>query len=839
MNNPIELRNGLLVDHIAQKDLITCAPNTTVDVVLSIMAEKHIGCMVITEDNKPVGVVTRTDLIQIAITEKQRQQLPVAGVMSSPVRTVKETDTVDDAGLRFITDKVRHLVVTDQRGNLCGIISETDVVNSQGVEHDLFLRSVSEIANHNPTTIDAEKTVTDALTLLRNCNSSALLITQHDEIAGILTERDAIRLLCQNQLERQVGQCCSTTLITIDQSLSLYNARKVFHQHQFHHLAITDHSGTITGLVSYSDILKSVETDYVYRLRELLDERDRALEVSQRNLILAEKVIETSMEAILICDHNARIVRVNPAFTEITGWQESEVLDQNPNILSSGRHDEFFYQKMWQSLQEKGFWQGEIWNKRKDGQVYPEWLSITAIKDSQGKITQYASIFSDLTEIKRSEARIKRLAYFDELTRLPNRKLFNDRLQLSLGYAREHGHRIAVATIDVDFFQQVNDLYGHDAGDTVLREIAQRIELQLEEGDTVARFGGDQFNLILTDVDDTPHISEFLNRLMTSVSQPITVAEKSLKTSVSIGVSFFPTDADDAETLLKCSNSAVHQAKEFGRNSFRFFSPEQHRLIQSRYQMGNDLQAAIGNGEFQLYYQPKTDINSGLPIGCEALLRWKHPQLGYVSPAEFIPLAEDMGLITRIGQFVIEDAIQQASQWFRQGYKIPIAINISAKQFLHGDIAERILETQAAHNIPSELISIELTESSFLHCLKQTQAGINTLRSAGIKVAIDDFGTGYSSLSYIRTIALDILKIDRSFLINIESSVTDRAIVSSIIEMSHVMGLQVVAEGIETQPQLEALRELKCDQIQGYLIARPMPAEAFIEWYKHSSSLEY
>ncbi len=826
-----QINNTLLVRHIAQSNLITCTADTTADSLIKLMADKKIGCIVVCENRIPIGVVTRRDLLELWLDADKPSR--AAEFMSSPVLTVSEWESVDEAGLRFISEEVRHLIVTKTSGEACGIISETDVVNSHGLEHDLFLRSVDEIANHAPYSIDSNCTVLAALQKLKESGSSALLITQHNEVSGIFTERDAVMLIAQNKQHQPLNELGGNTLVTIEQSLSLYNARKVFHQHQFQHLAITNYQGKITGLISYSEILQSVETDYVYRLRELLNERNRALEKSQHNLKLADKVIEASMEAIVICDKDARILRVNPSFTEITGYTSGEVLGKNPNILSSGRHNKQFYKEMWQNLKEQGFWQGEIWNRRKDGAVFPEWLSITSIRDESGNISQYASIFTDLTEIKKSEARIKRLAYFDELTRLPNRKLFHDRLQLSLGYAREHEHRIAVAYINVDFFQQINDLYGHENGDRVLMEIGRRIEHQLDEGDTVARFGGDEFNLILTDVDDTPHISEFLNRLLSTVNQPIVLDDKELKATISIGVSFFPTDADDAESLLKCADSAVHLAKDLGRNSFRFFSSEQHRLIQSRYQMGSDLQAAIDNGEFQLYYQPKICLKTNKPTSCEALLRWLHPQLGFISPAEFIPLAEDIGLINRIGHFVIEEACRQIALWRKQGQEINVAINVSAKQFHQGDIAEQILETLQRQGVPPHLLSVELTESCFLYCPEETTRALSTLRSEGIQVAIDDFGTGYSSLSYIRNIELDILKIDRSFLVNLETSEVDRAIVTSIIEMSHVLGLQVVAEGIEHKPQMNILKQMKCDQLQGFLLARPMPADAFINWHKH------
>ncbi len=822
---------SLLVRQVAQQDLVTCTPDDYVALVVSLMAKHSIGCVVVCKTNRPVGIVTRRDIMRLTVAGADFATTSVARCMSAPLKTVTTSETIDDAGLSFLAGGFRHLIVVDDEGCLFGILSETDVVNSQGVEHDLFLRSVADVISHEALMIPESETARMAAERLKTTGHSAALIGSNDEIKGIITENDLMVCLADGHIDEPLTEFVNGSLISVEADLSLYNARKIFRQHSFHHLGVKRHDGEVIGLISYSDILRNVEMDYVYRLKELLNERDRALAISQHNLKLADKVIEASMEAIVVTDLNATIQRVNPAFTEITGYEEWEVLGKNPNLLSSGRHDAAFYQTMWKQLHEKGHWQGEIWNRRKDGTIYPEWLTITVVEDDSGEICQYASIFSDLSEIKKSEARIKRLAYFDELTRLPNRKMFNDRLHLSLGYAQEHGHKAALAFLDLDFFQRINDRLGLEAGDLVLREVGRRIEAQLDEGDTVARFGGDSFNMILTDVEDDTVVSEFLNRLLQAIKQPIVISGKEVQLTASVGVSFFPTDATIAEELFQCAEVAVKQAKDFGRNSFRFFSSEQHRIVQSRYRMANDLQRAIDTEQFELYYQPKVSLVDRKTEGAEALIRWQHPQLGFIPPDEFIPLAEDLGLIDQIGHYVLCEAVRQSAAWYEQGYAIPVAINVSAKQMQRQDMAEDILKVIQKHQLPPYLLSVELTETSFLHCLEETKRAINQLRDAGIRIAIDDFGTGYSSLSYIRNINMDVLKIDRSFLINIESSDVDRTIVSSIIDMSQAMGLEVVAEGIETETQYAMLKALNCDQIQGYLIARPMPAENFLDWY--------
>lgn len=823
----------LLVRQVANQNLVICAPDDKAALAVRLMADKNIGCVVVCDvAGRPVGIVTRRDIMRLTVEGGDFASISVHECMSAPVKTALTTETIDDAGLRFLSEGFRHLVVITESGDLFGILSETDVVNSQGVEHDLFLRSVSEVVNRDSLIIPHFEKVRTAAERLKSTGHSAALISRDGQVVGILTENDLMVCIAQGKMDSPLIEFIGDELVAVEADLSLYNARKIFRQHCFHHLGVKQTDGEIIGLLSYADILRNVEMDYVYRLKELLNERDQALALSQHNLKLADKVIDASMEAIVVTDTNACIQRVNPAFTEITGYEEWEVLGKNPNLLSSGRHDEHFYQAMWTQLQEKGHWQGEIWNKRKDGTIYPEWLTITAVEDERGRICQYASIFSDLTEIKKSEARIKRLAYFDELTRLPNRKMFNDRLHLSLGYAQEHGHQVALAFLDLDYFQRINDRFGLEAGDQVLREVGRRIELILDEGDTVARFGGDSFNMILTDVEDDTSVSEFLNRLLATINQPLSVAGSEVNLTVSVGVSFFPNDATDAEELFQCAEVAVKQAKDFGRNSYRFFSSEQHQLVQSRYRMANDLHRAIETQQFELYYQPKVEAAQRKTVGAEALIRWPHPDLGFIPPDEFIPLAEDLGLIDQIGLYVLTEAVRQGAEWYRQGYSIPIAINVSAKQMQRQDVVEEILQVLEQYQYPPYLLSVEITETSFLHCLEETKSAINELRKAGLRVAVDDFGTGYSSLSYIRNIDMDVLKIDRSFLINIESSDVDRTIVSSIIEMSQAMGLEVVAEGIETETQFAMLKALNCDQIQGYLIARPMPADEFISWYQ-------
>lgn len=504
-------------------------------------------------------------------------------------------------------------------------------------------------------------------------------------------------------------------------------------------------------------------------------------------------------------------------------------MGKNPSILSSGRHDRRFYEQMWRALRTKGEWQGEIWNKTRYGVVYPEWLSITAITDEQGEVTQYAAIFRDLTEMKRSEARIRQMAQFDDVTCLANRRLFMDRLEMAIHYARENGQRLAVLALDLDLFKRINDRFGHNCGDEVLKTMAGRIEEALEGTDTAARPGGDEFAIILSDISaDT--LNARIEHITRVLSMPVLVESTEVRITASIGVAVYPEDADSVDGLIRSAEAALHQSKDLGRNSCSYFSPELHQKRQSRYQIAARLHDALERDEFSLVYQPKIDLASGELAGVEALLRWRSAELGMVPPDQFIPLAEDSGMINQIGRHVLQQAVAQARCWEREGQPLQVAVNLSARQFQHGDVVELIGEALAQQQLDPRWLSVELTESSFLNNVEQTGDILRQLHQRGIGIAIDDFGTGYSSLSYIRTMSLDQLKIDRSFICNITEAERDRQLVSAMIAMSQALGLSVVAEGVETRDQLELLATLGCDQVQGYLICRPLPAAELSAW---------
>lgn len=820
---------------ICRQDVVTCQESDTVVDAIRLMSDYNIGSVIVCNDRKPLGILTRRDAMRI-MTEQSVTQIPVSEVMSSPLITITPDASVDELGIELMSCRIRHAVVVDPQGELVGVVSESDIVNSHGLEHDLFMRSIYDVCNLNPLRFPDSCSLRYAIERIRTAGHTAAMIETVDGDIKIITETDVIHLIANahDGIDQPLYEYPFKKLISVPGNISLFNARRHFRKHGFRHLGVMNDAKKVVGLASYSDILRNVELDYIFRLRELLNDRSHHLNETRNHLRIIEKVIDSSMEGIVICNAEGKIQSVNPAFTQITGYQDWEVIGSNPNILSSGRHDKDFYARMWEQLRLKGRWQGEIWNRNKDGRVYPEWLSITAIENEVGEVIQYAAIFHDLTEIKRSEARINKMSYFDDVTHLANRRLFIDRLHTALRYAKEQEGIVSLINLDLDWFKTINDRFGQSEGDLVLKEMARRIEDILGDAGSAARPGGDEFSIIMTGLETPDQLPIFLDRLTKVISAPVLIQDTEIRLTASIGIAMYPRDAASAEDLLRCADAAMLEAKHLGRNSYSFFSTELDRKTRSRFQMTNLLQNALEKDEFRLFYQPKVCLLSGSVLGVEALIRWFSADLGEVSPADFIPLAEDMGFIDQIGDWVMETAIKQAVIWRDQQMPVNVAVNVSARQFQRGNVAGRVIGLLHRYGLSPSLFGIELTETSFMHSAAKTRSAISELLRVGVSVAIDDFGTGYSSLNYIRTLSLNQLKIDLSFIRNIQSSEKDRLLVEAMIAMAHAMDYKVIAEGVETVEQLKLLRRMGCDQAQGYLFSRPQPEENITEWLKYA-----
>ncbi len=560
---------------------------------------------------------------------------------------------------------------------------------------------------------------------------------------------------------------------------------------------------------------------------DLLKNHQADLRKYNNKLDMAHAVINASMDSIMISDANNIITMVNPSFTRVTGYTEEEAIGQPINLLSSGRHDPAFYQQMWTELETSGYWQGEVWNRRKNGEIFPEWLSITPIViGDKEPTTFYAGIFNDISRLKRDEAMIQQLAYYDPLTKLPNRQLLKDRLEVALATAKRDQKRIALVFIELDRFKAINDTLGHSVGDQVLCEVTRRLLASVRDGDTVARIGGDEFALLLTTLQDDHTVEDIARRIEDVLQQSLLLDDHDIHVSACMGASSYPGDAQDAAKLLKYADVALTQAKHDRAQSIRLYSPAMNKKAMARMQMGQLLRKALANDEFVLLYQPKIDLASERVVGVEALLRWHNEELGLVSPVDFIPLTEEMGLIGDIGAWVLEQACCQCQRWIDAGFApIHVSVNVSAQQFKHRDLIKDVEQALLKASLKPRYLDLEITESCVVDDVLSLISQLDVLRSLYISTSMDDFGTGYSSLSHLTRLPLDHLKIDGSFMAGIPDSKADAEMVSTIILMAHNLGLKVIAERVETEAQVQFLRALRCDQIQGYYFSRPLPAD--------------
>jgi len=546
----------------------------------------------------------------------------------------------------------------------------------------------------------------------------------------------------------------------------------------------------------------------------------------EKQMMLAASVFENTIEGIVITDSDGLIQRVNNAFTTITGYQPEEVVGQNPRILKSDRHDGGFYKEMWKSLVRHGMWEGEIWNRRKNGETYPEWLSINAIKDSENNTIHYVGLFHDITDIKHSEEKLKYQANYDALTGLPNRQLFNDRLNMSIAHAARNNLPIGVLFLDLDDFKNINHSLGHYNGDLLLQQVAQRLLKCCREEDTVARLGGDEFLLIAQFVrKEEPAAAKLAERIIDSFGTPFILGENQVHVNASIGITIFPDDGGDIETLVKNADVAMYRAKGSGKNQFQLFTHTLNQEVMRKIALSNDLRGALEREEFILHYQPKVDIRTGAVVGMEALIRWNRFNKKMIPPFEFIPLAEDIGVISPMGEWVLSTACRNAREFSAScGHDIFVAVNLSVRQFRDENLFNMIKKTLGREDFPPNLLTLEITEGIVITDIKETIKILSSLKDLGIHVSIDDFGTGYSSLSYLKKMPLSELKIDKSFIDDTPDDVEASVIVKTILSLAKSLNLKTVAEGVETREQLTFLRQEGCDEIQGYLFSKPLSA---------------
>lgn len=550
---------------------------------------------------------------------------------------------------------------------------------------------------------------------------------------------------------------------------------------------------------------------------------------TQRELRLIAEVFKNTSEGIVITDPKGKIVDVNPAYCNITGYSREEMIGENPKKIKSDRHDKEFYRQMWDSIITDGYWVGEIWDRRKNGEVFPKWLSINAVHDEEGSLTHYVGTFSDISVLKGIEKELEFMAYYDPLTGLPNRILFKDRLENEINHCCRQHTRCALLFLDLDRFKLINDTLGHTAGDELLVEVAHRLKSSIRNNDTIARMGGDEFTLLLTQLHSTDAAALVAQNVIKLLSQPFKIHGDELRIGASIGIAIYPDDGDNFTTLTRHADAAMYEAKDKGRGCYHFYSEYMDKTAHEHLMLERDLHRAVDEEQFFLVFQPQIEALTGKTLQCEALIRWEHPEHGMVPPDRFIPIAEETDLIHSIGDWVIREVCRQICQWRDAGVELPkVAINLSARQFRQNRLVERIMTILNEYQIDVDSIEFEITESVAMENADSTMRRLSALHQQGFSLAIDDFGTGYSSLSYLKRFPVHKLKLDRSFVQDIESDANDAAISSAVISMANSLGLDVVAEGVESEGQRDFLAQHGCRIMQGYLYSKPLASKDFL-----------
>ncbi len=581
--------------------------------------------------------------------------------------------------------------------------------------------------------------------------------------------------------------------------------------------------------MNYTNHTKKELIEEINRLRDTINSTQHSTSKQFEDAMAeAVAIFKNTTEGILITDANNRILRVNPGFCHITGYDTEEVIGRQPSILKSNRHDKNFYARMYETLKNNGAWHGEIWNRRKNGEVYPEWLTITAIGEQDSPDLKYLAIFNDITHLLSKNGHIQNHAYYDSLTGLPNRLLLHDRLEFILNHARNKKRIVAVMLLDVIRFKMINDTFGYSAGDSLLQILGNRLVSCLRDVDSVFRSGDDVFAIILDDINQPDDASKVAQRIIDACSRPFNLADHELYVTLSIGISIFPSDSQEHEGLLKNAEDAMIRAKDLGINNYQHYKPAMNNSAAEHLTLEHNLRKALLQEEFVVYYQPQVNLETGKISGTEALVRWIHPELGMISPGQFIPIAEENGLIIPIGEWVLRTSCKQMVLWNNEfGANITISVNLSARQFLQQDIVEKVRSILEETGLHPRHLELEITESLGMKNPELTLRTLQELKDMGIHISIDDFGTGYSSLSYLKRFPIDTLKIDRSFVLDIQTDPNDAAIVLAIIALAHSMHLKVIAEGVEKEEQATFLRHHHCEEMQGYLFSRPVPAEEF------------
>ncbi|MGB0747216.1 MAG: bifunctional diguanylate cyclase/phosphodiesterase [Magnetospiraceae bacterium] len=719
---------------------------------------------------------------------------------------------ITEGVLEFFSDKDEEIdqslfYVLDQIGAVIGRVEERLRAHARLEESEHLKTSILRGALDGIVTFDGDGRVMDF-----NPAAQAMFSYTKAEVAGVTIGELFVPPEKRADHERGMAALRETGTSNMLNQRLVVGARR--------------HDGTEFPLeLSISQISAGKQPLYSAFLRDLTQQQK-----DDRHLRQLSKAVEQSPAAVIITDIHGNIEYVNHKFEDITGFASDEVIGRNPSFLKSDVTPQHVYEDMWRTLSAGGEWRGEFCNKRKDGSLFWEFAVISPIKDENGTVSNFVAVKEDISARKEQESRLLHQANYDALTDLPNRLLAMDRLNVALREARRDKTIVAVLFIDLDGFKKVNDTLGHEAGDKLLVEASRRMTDIVRNADTVARLGGDEFLIILGSLPNAKPAEVVADQLLTVLRDRFSLEGQEIFVSASIGITLYPEDSDDAQVLLRNADAAMYQAKEAGRSTYRFFTAAMNQQAVARLEMETQLRRALARGEFFLNYQPLFDAQTGVPVGAEALMRWNNDALGMVPPDQFIPLAEDMGIIVEIGDWLLETVCKKAREWSDRGHPLRLAVNISPRQFRDGVIVDQVLKVIRAGYIPANLLEIEVTEGLLLKDCVDPEITVGSLKDIGVRLSVDDFGTGYSSLSYLKQFQFDTLKIDKEFVSGVTTDVDHETLVRTIIAMARALGLSIIAEGVETEAQAEFLRAQGCDILQGYLFQKPMITEDFERW---------
>lgn len=810
--------DGILLKELISGHLHWVMADASLPEAMAVMASQSVDALVV-KDGNDHGLISVRDLLKYFAEADALPQQSVRDLTSWPLKSVSELQSLSNVRRLMIESNIHHLGVKTEKGELVGLISFSELL--QHIEENFHYHASRSIKEKEFRILEAETLYRDLLTM----SSDGILIHQNHKIA--FANQEIIRMLGYDE-----KALLSMTLEAIipeqhrAEILAYMNDKDRNHPTTSMHELLC-HDGRLCQVqMTHKPITYHAEPAHLIVINDLTYVAE-----NERFQMLTRSVFDNAGEGIVVTDVENRFVLVNKKFEDITGYSFSEVVGKNPSILSSGQHDETFYEDMWQTLKAEGVWQGEIWNRKKDGTVYPEWLTINEVRSRAGHVIHYVGLMNDLSQQKATEQEINRLSFYDILTGLPNVSLFKNRLQQAIKKSRHEAKQAALLIVDIARFKTINDAVGYEYGDQLLKNVAMRLNKMLESEDSVARLGADNFLILLESVLHKNEVSEFAEQLLTLFKTPFEIGNQHHVLDVKVGIALSSQDGDQALDLMKSADEALFEAKKAPHSQYAYHTNALTESTTEVFYYENALRKAIDQKQLVAFYQPQIAFDTGEVIGAEALVRWRHPELGLVMPYKFIDIAESTGLIIPLGRDMLLQACQQWFSWQSQGVSLQrISVNVSTVQLMHPGFVSTVAEVLHSTGLKAEVLELEVTES-FL--LQNEQAGIemlHQLKELGVKLSMDDFGTGFSSLSYLKKLPLDQLKIDQSFIRSLPDDKEDIAIVDAIIAVGNAVGVEVIAEGVEQQRQVAYLQQKGCQLGQGYCYSPPLDADAFFEW---------